>query len=425
MQLKSILLLWVIGLPRVLWSQDISDITDGKLDRSWFKKGAFTETEINILSSYYDQDGNHSPVTGGTGTEQLTDFTPTIIVNVPLDSAKQLSINFGIDFYSSASTDNIDDVSSTSSSDSREHVDFSYTQRLPYRRETFTVSGGLSSEYDVNSVSFGGSWTKESKDGNRELSFNGKAFLDKWKIYSPDEFRSQGVGDGQQSDSRNSYAFGIGYGQILSKRLQASISGEIVYQDGMLSTPFHRVFFNDGVDVSGLTERQLINSSKLRRVENLPGTRVKLPFGIRLNYYASDFIVLRSHYRFYWDDFGIVGNTFDLEAPLKITPFFSVIPFYRYHTQTTADYFKPFGEHLDGETTYFTSDNDLAGLNSHKAGIGIRYSPVYGVGRFKFPGFKDGTLVNFKGIDLRFAKYHRSDGLDAWIASFDLSFGIK
>lgn len=394
-------------------------------DRSWFKKSAFTETEINILSSYYDQDGNHSAVTGGTGTELLTDFTPTVIVNVPLDSGKQISINAGIDFYTSASTDNIDDKSSASGKDSREHVDFSYTQRLPYRRETFSVSGGLSTEYDVNSVSFGGSWTKESKDGNRELSFNGKAFLDKWKIYSPDEFRSRGIGDGQQSDNRNSYTFGIGFGQVLSKRLQASLTSEVVYQKGMLSTPFHRVFFNDGIDVEGLTERQLINSSKLRRVENLPTSRLKIPIGLRLNYYASDFLVLRSYYRYYWDDFGIIGHTMNLETALKISPFLSVIPFYRYNTQTAADYYKPFGEHQDGESLYYTSDNDLAGLSSNKFGLGVRYSPVFGIGRIKLPGIKDGSLLTFKGIDLRFAKYYRSDGLNAWIASFDLSFGIK
>lgn len=394
-------------------------------DRSWFKKGAFIGTEINILSSYYDQDGNHSAVTGGRGTEQLTDFTPTIIVNVPIDSARQVSVNFGIDFYSSASTDNIDDKSSASGKDSREHVDFSYTQRLPYRRESFSVTGGLSTEYDVNSVSFGGSWTKESKDGNRELSFHGKAFLDKWKIYSPDEFRSRGIGDGQQSDNRNSYTFGLGYGQVLSKRLQASVNLEGVYQQGMLSTPFHRVFFNDGVNVDGFTERELINSTKLRSVENLPTSRLKIPIGLRLNYYASDFLVLRGNYRYYWDDFGIVGNTVNIETALKVSPFLSIIPFYRYHTQTASDYFKPFGEHVEGETTYFTSDYDLAGLHSHKYGLGIRYSPVFGIGRFKLPGLRDGSLMTFKGIDLKFAKYDRSDGLNAWIASFDLSFGIK
>ena len=195
----------------------------------------------------------------------------------------------------------------------------------------------------------------------------------------------------------------------------------------MLFTPFHRVFFDDGLDVNGLTEHELINSSKLRKIENLPDSRLKVPLGLRLHYYASDRLVLRFNYRFYTDDFGIIGNTIGLEAPVKFGPFFSVVPFYRFHTQTATDYFKPFGEHIDGENEYFTSDYDLADISSSKVGVGLRYSPLYGVARFKLPKlpFTKGSgnrLINFKNIDLRFAQYYRSDGLNAWIISFDLGF---
>ena len=34
--------------------------------------------EVNFVSSYYHQDGNNSAVTGGVGTEKLTDFGNTI-----------------------------------------------------------------------------------------------------------------------------------------------------------------------------------------------------------------------------------------------------------------------------------------------------------------------------------------------------------
>lgn len=40
--------------------------------------------EVNILFSYYEQDGDNSPVTGGIGTEQLTDFSSRFIVKVPI-----------------------------------------------------------------------------------------------------------------------------------------------------------------------------------------------------------------------------------------------------------------------------------------------------------------------------------------------------
>lgn len=150
--------------------------------------------------------------------------------------------------------------------------------------------------------------------------------------------------------------------------------------------------------MSGFSERQLINSSKLRKVENLPGNRLKIPIGIRLNYYASDFLVLRSYYRFYKDDFGLIGNTFNIETALKIGPFLSLIPFYRYHTQISSDYYQPFGQHFDGERLYYTSDNDLAGLHSNKLGLGIRYSPVFGIGRMKLPCLHDGSLLTLRAL---------------------------
>jgi hypothetical protein len=102
----------------------------------------------------------------------------------------------------------------------------------------------------------------------------------------------------------------------------------------------------------------------------------------------------------------------------------SFIPFYRFHKQTEADFFKPFGEHVDGESEFFTSDYDLSAFTSHKYGLGVRYSPVYGISRLKLPWLKS-KLLMLKGIDLRYALYNRSDGLDASIISFDLNFVIK
>ncbi len=42
------------------------------------KKGFWKPLKLIILSSYYSQDGNNAAVTGGLGTEELTDITGTI-----------------------------------------------------------------------------------------------------------------------------------------------------------------------------------------------------------------------------------------------------------------------------------------------------------------------------------------------------------
>ena len=43
-----------------------------------YKKKALSFEEANILSSYYHQEGDHSAITGGIGTEKLSDFANVI-----------------------------------------------------------------------------------------------------------------------------------------------------------------------------------------------------------------------------------------------------------------------------------------------------------------------------------------------------------
>ena len=111
-----------------------------------------------------------------------------------------------------------------------------------------------------------------------------------------------------------------------------------------------------------------------------------------------------------------------LEIPVKISTDLTVSPFYRYHTQTMADYFAPFAVHTSTEE-FYTSDFDLSTLDSHKFGLGIKIAPLYGLSRGKLPFSK--KVLSFKSLDIRGAYYQRSTDLKAFIVSLGLSFGIK
>jgi hypothetical protein len=426
--IKATLVSSAVLLSVVVNAQDATTAERIANDNQWLKKTALTNVEVNILGSYYTQDGNHSAVTGGFGTEELTDITPAVVVKIPIDSTRQWTFDGGADFITSASTDNIDyEVTGDSRKDLRYHLNTTYTKRLSSARLTYSFSGGFSKEYDVFSKSIGASITKESRTGNTQISFNGQAFFDAWSLFYPIEFRDAGANDEdpQGHDNRNSYNFGVVFSQVLSKRLQVSVSTEIVLQQGLLSTPFHRVFFNDGINVDGLSTLDILRSDKLRKIENLPHSRTRIPVGLRVNYYVTDLVVFRGYYRYYSDDFDISAHTFSLELPVKISPFVTIIPFYRYHTQTGSKYFKPFGQHdLNGE--FFSSDYDQSAFNSHKYGMGVRYSPLDDIGIFKTPFSKKARnkFTHLTAIELRYAYYDRSDGLSAAIISFDLSFDL-
>ncbi|MCO6487183.1 MAG: DUF3570 domain-containing protein [Phaeodactylibacter sp.] len=366
---------------------------------------ALDPTEVNILFSYYEQDGDNSPVTGGIGTEQLTDFSSRVIVRIPVKEQLALTGDLGFDSYSSASTDNIDRyVSSASSSDTRIYGTFGFEKSLKGKNSSYGLKLGGSNEYDYTSLSVGGHYALVSEDGNRELNLTGQAFFDRWQLIYPIELRREG--QLVPTDQRRSYNLGLTYSQVITRKLQASLSLDGIYMTGLLSTPFHRVFFQE---------------QEQARVERLPDTRLKLPVGLRLNYYMADFLIARLYFRYYWDSWGIQAQTASLELPVKINRFFSVYPFYRYHNQTAADYFQPYKQHhLDAE--FYTSDYDLAALDSHTFGMGVRYAPVNGLARLRMPLGKKKDMLLLRGFDLRYAHYLRAPGLKADVVSLGLNF---
>lgn len=359
--------------------------------------------EIDFLSSYYEQDGNNGAVTGGVGTEQLTDFANIVVINIPLDSTRSVNLSAGLDIYSSASTDNIDsNKSSASSMDARSYANISYTKKQLKSGITYGARFGLSSEYDYTSVNGGLDIAKEFNNGNTELSISGQAFFDNWETFYPQELRRT---VSVPTTSRKSYNGQLTISQVINKRMQLSLSLEAIYMEGLLSTPFHRVYFSD---------------QALPDIERLPSTRLKIPIALRFNYKPLDNVVLRTYYRFYTDDFGIVGHTGSIEIPINLSDNWTIAPFYRFHTQSGADYFLPYAEHLSSDT-FYTSDYDLSELVSHKLGLGVAYAPLYGIGRMNLPF---GKQLLLKEASVRASSYSRDTGLDGFAIAVGLSFKI-
>ncbi|MBT4246512.1 MAG: hypothetical protein HOD79_04115, partial [Flavobacteriaceae bacterium] len=86
---------------------------------STYKKRVLEQVEVDFLSSYYEQKGENASVTGGIGNEKLEDFTPTIVISIPLNDSDVLTVDFGISTYSSASSSNGNpfDISAASNDD--------------------------------------------------------------------------------------------------------------------------------------------------------------------------------------------------------------------------------------------------------------------------------------------------------------------
>jgi hypothetical protein len=407
-----------------------------------YKKRVLETTEVDFLTSYYSQSGDNAAVSGGIGTEELTDVTGTFVVSIPLNDDDVLTIDAGVSAYTSASSSNVNPFdggqpadpfvasSGASSSDTWANVSGSYSHSSDDRNTIVSGKLSVSAEYDYFSLGFGGGLTKLFNEKNTELSINANVYLDKWNSIYPSELRpfasgANGLSNGFFSnktitgntnyspifdkfseETRNSYAVGFGFSQILSKNLQGSLALDFVQQKGLLSTPFQRVYFSDIAD-SFIENFQLADA-----IEQLPGSRFKVAAGGRLNWYINEIVVVRTFYRYYFDDWGINSHTASIELPIKLSDKFTVYPSYRYYQQTKADYFNPYEGALSTDT-FYTSDYDLSEYSSNQLGLGVSYTDIFTKAHI--------WKLGLKSIDLKFYKYDR----DTTFSSSIITAGFK
>ncbi len=407
-----------------------------------YKKRVLETTEIDFLSSYYTQDGANAAVSGGIGTEELTDITAAFVVSIPLNDDDVLTIDAGISAYTSASSSNVgpfdgkgranpyDASTGASQGDVWANLTGSYSHSSDDRNDIWSAKLSVSSEYDYFSIGLGGSYTKLFNEKNTEVSINGNVFIDTWNALYPTELRPFADGEGLNNDlfnqytitgnpnynpnfkpfeneGRNTYAVGLGFSQILSKKLQGSLALDVVMQDGLLSTPFQRVYFKDIAD-SFIEDFQLADD-----VERLPDSRFKVALGGRLHYYINETFVLRTFYRYYFDDWGITSHTASIEIPIKLSDKFTIYPSYRFYNQSAADYFAAYEAHVS-TNEFYTSDYDLSEYSAHQLSLGVSYTDIF----TKFHIWK----LGLKSIDLKYTQYDRDNTLSATIISAGFKF---
>ncbi len=294
---KPIVILLLVFVGQIFGQQDSTEV---------YKKRVLETTEVDFLTSYYSQDGDNASVTGGIGTEKLTDLTPTIIVSMPLNADDVLTIDAGISTYSSASSSNLDPFDSSGASNGEDDDDddrirannvtgspwvassgasakdtwgslnVGYSHSSDDRNNIWSANVSFATEYDYTSIGFGGSFTKLFNEKNTEIGINASVYLDTWNPMYPTELDSYVDVNGnlnqgffanvdilnQNGDistdwspvsgfdlindkSRNSYALSFSFSQILNKKAQMSLFFDLVKQDGWLANPMQRVYFGD------------------------------------------------------------------------------------------------------------------------------------------------------------------------------------
>ena len=395
--------------------------TSGYVDRS------LHVDEINLVSSYYWQNGDHSAVTGGIGTEKVTDIANGLDIKlVWLNKAfnkNTFSAGLGYDHHTSASQAFVSKTGASKTGGDRIYPSLDWTVENAKSGNTFGIGTYYSSEYNYQSLGADLHFSVKTADKMGEFGMKLQGYLDHVKLIYPSEFIPQTttttstgstvittasgnsiLSNGQTeynsranipTSPRNTYTASLSYSQIINSRLQLMFLIDGVAQNGYLSLPFHRVYFSSGKDT----------------IERLPSQRYKLPLGFRANYFLGDNIILRSYYRYYMDSWGTRSNTANLEIAYKISPFFSISPFYRYYNQSAARYFAPYEVHSPTDQ-YFTSNYEYSKFQSNFFGVGFRFAPPNGVFGWQ----------NLHELEIRYGHYSQTTDLVSNVVSLSLGF---
>lgn len=369
--------------------------------------------EANLVSGYYGQNANHSAITGGIGSEQLTDVSNTFELkflkwNNDTRNTYHLDMELGLDHHTAASQAYVSQTGASKTVGTRFYPSINWSVEKPNHN---TIGFGLSysTEFNYHSVGLNFNVGRMSRNQNREVSFKAQAFLDKVTLIEPSEFAPKPTSDSNTISTyttasgrviqtysssgassrhipgtpRNTFSGSLSLSQIVNKNLQFAVIADLAAQTGYLGLPFHRVYFTDSTE----------------QIEKLPSSRIKIPLGFRVNYFMGDKIIWRTYYRYYTDDWGIRAQTASLEIPYKLSAFVSLAPFYRFYSQTASPYFAPYMAHKPTDT-YYTSNYAFSAFNAHYAGLNFRFTPQKGV-------------YIFDMIEVRYGHYVQTTGLEA------------
>jgi hypothetical protein len=162
----------------------------------------------------------------------------------------------------------------------------------------------------------------------------------------------------------------IGVTQVVNRRLLVQLNYALGDSSGYLTDPYKIISSVDGT--TGETVGYLY--------EKRPDSR------LRQSVYAKAVLhlptdVIHASYRHYWDDWGIVSDTFDLQYRFQFEGGAYLQPEVRYYTQTAADFF--YYALVDGAVlpTYASADYRLAQMNSTTYGLKLSI-PLHDGGEF-------------------------------------------
>ncbi len=255
---------------------------------------------------------------------------------------------------------------------------------LPVNRLSRVKLGlNASAEYDYVSLGVSGSYIRDLNNKNTtltaSLAFNNDTLNPVGGVPDPlKPMREQGEGINREgsSDTKTIADFLIGVTQVVSRHTLLELNYSYGVSDGYLNDPYKIVTVVDAAGNLADTGIFAAGTNNYPYVyENRPDSRQRNTLFFRVAHHLTEDVIHFS-YRYFWDDWGISSNTFDLKYRYEMGRSY-LQPHVRYYMQEAADFYQhdlTLDEFNSGAVTEVSSDSRLMKLTGTTLGLEYGYA---------------------------------------------------
>lgn len=352
------------------------------------KAHSFQIESVDVAISTYEQKGRgyqskaNSRSLTEPGDAALTVFQPQVLVVARQDDHIVHRFWMPIDFVTSASANAIDrgrnpDVI-TNSSRQNEAIAFNWQIAYQAARWQSQLHNDIHVEENFRSWAAGLGAQVSLADDNATLSGSVNEVVDWFSGYD-------GVGFKTGRVNRSTSNANGGITQILTPYTVVHANYGVSFQSGVMGNTWNSVPLVSGDRVA----------------ERLPFSRWRHAVVGRFAQWLPWDGALKSSYRFYADNWGVVAHAAEGQLLQRVHSSFFVRGSYRYYRQTAVDFFTTL---TSGTDLRFSADSDLGRFDSHTLGFKLV---------FETPSVWRGAH-----IDAGYERYWRTDGLHVNVGIF-------
>lgn len=351
---------------------------DWALERFAMRFGMFQQTGRGFQSQA-------GPDRWGPGSEETLVFNPVMYARIAQPDGVTHDVYLPVDIVTAASPDALDVIASASRD--TETVDLDIYTRVPTSDDSaVTLHWGGHVEEQFRSVYGGIGTSYEMADDNAVLTVSFDGILDVLDPVQPNGW-DPGLTE------RFTGSLNVSLSQLLSPTTVVIGSYGATAQIGTIGTTWNSVPYEGGDRVPDLLPRHRLRHALAGQLRQA------------IEESRTFFLV---GYRFYGDDFGIVGHTIDAQVTQYLSPELSLRASYRFHAQSGAWFYTerlPITVSID--STYRTADSDMSMFDAHEVGGVLRW----------YWDPRGAVTARSSYFELSYYHYERTNGLSANIAA--------